>query len=485
MEYAARGVILPRRFQACPISPAHTRGKRGTQTGAQGSPRGRIEHSVARSAALSARARQLTPSAPEREAPTDQPSSFRCRAAARAATLAIAVTALALGLPASALATGGATAPGSGGAAYVASPKVDAVKCVTSCMPGGRVQSGGKIRLRGVALGGVRKVVYRGGPSSRDDVAVRVRPASDRALTVGVPFRAQSGPIDVWAGRRAHASSSTSVKIMPPAAPEPNAALSPAPGPADPGAPSLETATSRSLFAFDQRGGVRFSFRLAGEPAASLQLTLVRVDDGTTVQSWAPAVPAPGATATVSWTGLAGSQPAAAGRYAFRLVTVSASGARAVNADPTDTGRDAFDLRTALFPVKGAHNFGSSGARFGAARSGHVHQGQDVIAACGTPLVAARGGVVKAKQYQSNAGYYLVIDGEGTGVDYAYMHLAAPSGYQEGDRVHTGDQIGVVGETGDATGCHLHFEEWSAPGWYTGGKPFDPLADLQAWDAYS
>jgi murein DD-endopeptidase MepM/ murein hydrolase activator NlpD len=107
------------------------------------------------------------------------------------------------------------------------------------------------------------------------------------------------------------------------------------------------------------------------------------------------------------------------------------------------------------------------------------------MAACGTPLIAARGGVVKANKFQSNAGNYVVIDGAETGTDYGYMHLAVPSAYSVGDRVHTGDQIGVVGETGDATACHLHFEEWSAPGWYSGGRPFDPLADLRAWDAYS
>jgi murein DD-endopeptidase MepM/ murein hydrolase activator NlpD len=42
-----------------------------------------------------------------------------------------------------------------------------------------------------------------------------------------------------------------------------------------------------------------------------------------------------------------------------------------------------------------------------------------------------------------------------------------------------------VGDTGRASGCHLHFEEWTAPGWYAGGKPFDPLPDLRAWDAQS
>jgi len=52
-------------------------------------------------------------------------------------------------------------------------------------------------------------------------------------------------------------------------------------------------------------------------------------------------------------------------------------------------------------------------------------------------------------------------------------------------RALTGQAIGNVGDTGDAHGCHLHFELWSAPGWYTGGAAVDPLAFLKAWDAYS
>ena len=44
------------------------------------------------------------------------------------------------------------------------------------------------------------------------------------------------------------------------------------------------------------------------------------------------------------------------------------------------------------------------------------------------------------------------------------MHLAEPSPFQPGDRVYTGQRIGAVGDTGNARGCHLHFELWGAPG---------------------
>jgi murein DD-endopeptidase MepM/ murein hydrolase activator NlpD len=138
-----------------------------------------------------------------------------------------------------------------------------------------------------------------------------------------------------------------------------------------------------------------------------------------------------------------------------------------------------------VFPVRGKHDFGGAGAAFGSGRVGHSHQGHDVFAACGTPLVAARGGTVQVKKYHSAAGNYLVIDGDGTGVDYAYMHLAEPSPFEAGDKVVTGQRIGSVGDTGDAVGCHLHFEMWTAPGWYEGGRPFDPLRALKAWDSWS
>jgi len=65
------------------------------------------------------------------------------------------------------------------------------------------------------------------------------------------------------------------------------------------------------------------------------------------------------------------------------------------------------------------------------------------------------------------------------------MHMIRPSPLRVGQRVSTGQPIGAVGQTGSASGCHLHFEMWSAPGWYDGGRPFDPLSSLKSWDAVS
>ena len=63
---------------------------------------------------------------------------------------------------------------------------------------------------------------------------------------------------------------------------------------------------------------------------------------------------------------------------------------------------------------------------------------------------------MKFKQYHSRAGHYLVIDGERTGYDYAYMHLREAALVDKGDQVYTGQPIGFVGDTGRASGCHLH-----------------------------
>jgi murein DD-endopeptidase MepM/ murein hydrolase activator NlpD len=135
------------------------------------------------------------------------------------------------------------------------------------------------------------------------------------------------------------------------------------------------------------------------------------------------------------------------------------------------------------FPLVGDFSYGSSGSRFGAGRSGHTHQGQDLAAPQGTPIVAPYAGVVKAVAYQaSGAGHYVVLDGTGEDRDYVFMHMRTGSVLvRKGQAVRLGQKLGEVGNTGRSSGAHLHFEIWIGGGWYTGGRPVDPLPYLQAW----
>ena len=141
-----------------------------------------------------------------------------------------------------------------------------------------------------------------------------------------------------------------------------------------------------------------------------------------------------------------------------------ADGSCATSAQTGDIQRDAFDLHDHIFPVRGRHDYGGSGADFGSGRSGTRTRWATTSAKCGVPMVAARGGTVQYAGYHGAAGNYLVIDGSGSDLDYVYMHLAEPTAFREGDRIYTGQRIGSVGETGNAQGCHLHFGLLGRPG---------------------
>jgi murein DD-endopeptidase MepM/ murein hydrolase activator NlpD len=136
-----------------------------------------------------------------------------------------------------------------------------------------------------------------------------------------------------------------------------------------------------------------------------------------------------------------------------------------------------------VFPVAGAFSLGGKDSRFGAGRPGHVHQGQDILADSGTPIVAPWPGTVRFVKFQAGgAGYYVVLAGDGENRDYVFMHLLKGSTtVAPGDRVAKGQQFAAVGSTGSSSGPHLHFEIWVG-GWYVkGGAPVDPLPILQSW----
>ncbi len=147
---------------------------------------------------------------------------------------------------------------------------------------------------------------------------------------------------------------------------------------------------------------------------------------------------------------------------------------------PTPAPAPVTPTAAGVFPVQGAYTFGGPDARFGAGRKGHIHQGQDVAAALGTPVVAPTAGTVIAVDFQkSAAGYYVVVHSV-DGRDLFFCHFQKGStAVVPGQPVSAGQQLGAVGMTGDATGPHLHFEIWEG-GWAT-GYPVDPLPQLKLW----
>src|SRR5215210_7425410 len=141
-----------------------------------------------------------------------------------------------------------------------------------------------------------------------------------------------------------------------------------------------------------------------------------------------------------------------------------------------------------VFPVVGAVTYTDD---FGAPRSGGGHQGNDLMAAKRSPAIAAEAGTVKYWTTSARAGCMLYLYGE-SGTVYYYIHLnndltlkndnrgkcvkGVAYTVKTGARVAAGQQIGYLGDSGDANGVapHLHFE--LHPG---GGRAVTPYPYLQ------
>lgn len=98
-----------------------------------------------------------------------------------------------------------------------------------------------------------------------------------------------------------------------------------------------------------------------------------------------------------------------------------------------------------------------------------LHNGVDFAAPTGTPVRAARAGIVRSAGWRGAAGKLVVID-HLDGHTSAYAHLSEiRDGLAAGDPVLAGSKIGEVGTTGRSTGPHLHFVVRRH------GRPLDPL----------
>jgi len=241
-----------------------------------------------------------------------------------------------------------------------------------------------------------------------------------------------------------------------------------------------------------QPGGApaRIAYRIDG-PARKVRvrIEIVAAAGGAAVKrirlGWKPT----GVRRVTRWTLAEGDLPP--GRYVARLHATDGLG-HALRRTASASGRSSVSVASppaapvvvgdGVFPVRGSYTFGSDEARFGADRGSHRHQGQDIMAAEGIPVVAPRAGYVRWKAYQADgAGHYLVVRGK-DGRDYVFMHLRAGSAtVAQDDAVTAGQIIGEVGNTGRSQGAHLHFEIWP-DGWYVkGSEPIDPRPELDAW----
>ncbi|GAA2154762.1 hypothetical protein GCM10009844_40990 [Nocardioides koreensis] len=105
-----------------------------------------------------------------------------------------------------------------------------------------------------------------------------------------------------------------------------------------------------------------------------------------------------------------------------------------------------------------------------------VHTGDDFSTACGTPVLAVNDGTVAIRTDQGWSGPWLVMVGAGDGgltTWYAHMQALLVS---SGQPVVAGQQIGVVGQAGNATGCHLHLEVHPS-----GGSIYQDDTDPSRW----
>ena len=133
----------------------------------------------------------------------------------------------------------------------------------------------------------------------------------------------------------------------------------------------------------------------------------------------------------------------------------------------------------AVFPVVGRCYYTDDFGAYRADIASHQHEGNDIFAPQGAPVVAVQDGVVESSTAGIGGNNIHLTNSRGDYFYYAHLSRFA-GGLETGAHVLAGQTLGYVGTTGDAQGTspHLHFE--IHPG---GGAAVDPYPYLEAWRA--
>jgi murein DD-endopeptidase MepM/ murein hydrolase activator NlpD len=219
------------------------------------------------------------------------------------------------------------------------------------------------------------------------------------------------------------------------------------------GGTSARTASSRPMWArlpvlsFGSTGAAvtyaqkKLGMAATGYFGAKTQLVVRRFQSG-------HGIPVVGKVGPLTWKALLTGTPAAVG------ATPKTPPTRAPRSAPTPAAPRSALSDGRICPAPGA----SFGQGWGAQRSGHLHQGQDLMGARGSSLLAIEDGVVIREGRQSNGALRIVLQGR-SGAKFYYGHMMTDL-VHAGSRVSRGQVIGLMGDSGSPGAVHLHVEFW-------------------------
>ena len=364
-----------------------------------------------------------------------------------------------------ALAAGAGVASAAGGGGGVGSPSpptLTDVICLQRCADVREATVGSVVQLSGRSLDGADAVRFAAAGGGR--VTTAPTSVGSNAIEVEVPERAASGTVRARAyGVEAETPAGKPLKVV-------------APGQIPEGGRFELTAAEavpRRAF-YDAPRAPRVSYVFQGEGPTDVRIEIVNRETRAVVDTLIQPDAQPGTRNSAKWDARTSAGALAPGAdYKFEIglpgvatrspprtpaSATTSTASRSTPATPTATGSaPAADTRARTCSPSAGRRSTPPGA-----------------AGCRPSTCSRR----PATTWSSTA--------RRTGIDTMYAHLLRRSPLREGARVRTGQVIGNVGQTGNASGCHLHFEIWTAPGWYEGGNPMPSVARLlRAWDRWS